>query len=159
MSYINFEKATELAKQCQFYKTAGSQSKELIKKVEEAYGFKLSTQHYEYFKKYGYIMFFGTEIYGIYDKVFEGIYAGNAVIATLQDRKENKLPTNWIPIFDYDDGYVAYLDYGSLNSENEPRVILGIFTGENYEMTEVIAEDFGDFLLELVEEQMDSQKE
>lgn len=157
MSYSNFEKATKLVEQCQFYKTAGRQTEELIKKVEEALGFKMSKQHHEYLKNYGYIMFLGTEIYGIYDKVFEGIYAGNAVIATLQDREEYNLPKAWIPVFDYDDGYVAYLDYGNLNLENEPRVILSIFTGRKYEVGEIIADDFGDFLLQLVEQQIGKQ--
>lgn len=157
MSYSNFEKAMELAKKCQYYKTAGHQTEDLIERVEKVYGFNISTQHREYFKDCGYIMFFGTEIYGVYDKVFEGVYAGNAVIATLQDREEYNLPTAWIPIFDYDDGYVAYLNYSNLNSENEPRVILGIYTGEKYKNTETIADDFGDFLLQLVETQLEKQ--
>lgn len=157
MSYINFEKATELAKQCKNYRTAGRQTEDLIKKVEESYGFKISPQHHEYFEKYGYIMFFATEIYGIYNEVYDGVYAGNAVIATLQDREEYNLPKKWIPIFDYSDGYIAYLDYENVNLENEPRVILGIFTGEQYDIVEIIAEDFGDFLLELVEEQLEEQ--
>ena len=157
MSYHNFEKAMQLAPQCEYYNVAGEQTEDLIEKVEKAYGFKISHQHYKYFKEYGYIVFIATEIYGIYKDVFDGIYAGNAVIATLQDRKECNLPKEWIPLYDYDDGYKAYLDYMYLNSENEPRVILGIFTGKEYEITEVISEDFGDFLLELVEQQLKEQ--
>lgn len=159
MSYSNFQKAIELAKKCQYYKTAGHQTEELISKVEDVYGFKISPQHYEYFIKYGYMMFFGTELYGIYKDVFDGIYAGNAVIATLQDREEFNLPKEWIPIFDYDDGCIAYLDYEHLNSDNEPRVILGIYTGKEYEVTDVIADDLGDFLLELVQEQLEAQND
>lgn len=157
MSYQNFQKAMRLAPQCEYYKAAGQQTDDLIEKIEKAYGFKLSQQHREYYKEYGYIMFFGTEIYGIYKEVFEGIYAGNAVIATLQDREEYNLPEEWIPVFDYDDGYKAYLDYTHLNLEQEPRVVLGIFTGKEYEITEIISEDLGDFLLELVEQQLEEQ--
>ncbi|MDR2022012.1 MAG: SMI1/KNR4 family protein [Hungatella sp.] len=156
MSYSNFQKATELAKKCQYYKTAGQQTEELISKVENVYGFKISSQHYEYYIKYGYIMFFGTEFFGIYKDVFDGIYASNAVIATL-DREQFNLPKEWIPLFDYDDGYIAYLDYAHLNSDNEPRVILAIYTGKEYEVTDVIADDLGDFLLELVQEQLEAQ--
>ena len=157
MSYNNFQKAVELATQCKYYKVAGQQTDDLIEKVAKVYGFKLSVQHHEFFKEYGYMMFFGTEIYGIYKEVFEGIYAGNAVIATLQDREEYNLPKEWIPVYDYDDGYKAYLDYAHLNSENEPRVVLGVFTGKEYETTEIIAEDLGDFLLEIVEQQLEEQ--
>jgi len=157
MSYYNFQKAMELATQCQYYQAGGRQSDDLIKRVEEAYGFKVSPQHHEYFKNYGYLIFFGTEIYGIYNEVFEGIYAGNAVVATLQDREEYDLPREWVPLYDYDDGYKAYLDYAHLNAENEPRVIMAIFTGEEYEVDEIISEDLGDFLLELVEQQLEEQ--
>ena len=157
MSYYNFQKSMKLAPQCKYYKMAGQQTDELIEKLENVYGFRLSMQHHEFFKEYGYIMFFGTEIYGIYKDVFEGIYAGNAVIATLRDREEYNLPKKWIPLYDYDDGYKAYLDYAYLNSDNEPRVVLGIFTGQEYEMMEIISEDLGDFLLELVEQQLAEQ--
>ena len=154
MSYTNFEKAMKLAPQCQYYQIAGTQDSDLLEKVENAYGFKISRQQHEFFEEYGYMSFLGTEIFGIYKDAFEGIYAGNAVIATLQDRIDYSLPEEWIPVYDYDDGYMAYLDYSCLNSENEPRVIMAIYTGNGYEVTEVIAEDLGDFLLELVEQQL-----
>lgn len=152
MSYSNFEKAMMLTAQCKNYKSAGPQSEELLRKVETAYGFKLSRQHREYLKKYGYILFYGTELYGIYDNAFKGIYAGNAIVATLQDRKKNKLPKDWIPIYDYDDGYVAYLDYTQLNEEEEPQIIVAVYTGDEYKLIEVIATDLGDFILSLVQQ-------
>lgn len=96
-------------------------------------------------------------LYGIYPDVFNGVYGDNAVIAPLQDRKKYNLPKEWLPIYDFDDGYMGYLDYGNLNSEGEPRVIMAIYTGKNYEVVEVIAEDFGDFLLQQVKYQLANQ--
>ena len=154
MSYNNFQKAMELAKTIEYYENAGKQSKELLEKVEETFGFRLSPQHYEYLHEYGYVMFFGTEFYGIYRDVFEGIYAGNAVVATLQDRDEFNLPKEWIPIYDYSDGQMAYLNYSQLNEDGEPAIIIGLYDGEKYIIIERVAEDLGDFLLQMVQEQM-----
>ena len=157
MSYNSFKKAIQLAKEIEYYNNAGKQSKELLNKVEETYGFKLSPQHYEYLHEYGYVMFFGTEFYGIYKDAFDGIYAGNAVIATLRDRQEFNLPKEWIPIYDYGDGETAYLNYSLLNEAGEPAIIIGIYNGEEYVMIEQIAEDLGEFLLQIVEEQINNQ--
>ena len=75
----------------------------------------------------------------------------------LNDRKEYQLPNDWIPIFNYDDGSMAYLDYSNRKADGEPKVIMCIYTGEKYEIVEEVAEDFGDFLLQLVEEQLKDQ--
>lgn len=156
MSYSNYEKA--VSKILTFkYMSAGEQTEELMKKVEEILDVKLSKQHYNYFKNYGYLAFSGIMLYGIYNDVFNGIYGDNAVVAPLQDRKEYGLPKEWLPIYDFDDGYIAYLDYSHLNQDREPRIIMAIYTGNSYEVTEIIAEDLGDFLLELVQQQLDSQ--
>ena len=99
-------------------------------------------------------MFLGAEFYGIYENVFEGIYAGNAIVATLQDRRDFGLPKEWIPIYDYSDGQIAYLDYSQLNENNEPSIIIGAYNGKIYTVIEQVAEDLGDFLLQMVEEQL-----
>ena len=153
MSYQDYQKAISLVVQCDCFASAGQQTDELIGKIEQVFGFSLSRQHYEYYKEFGWISFFGSELYGIYKNAFEGIYTGNAVIATIQDRRDYNLPLDWIPLYDYDDGYMMYLNYADMNLEGEPRVILGIFTGKQYEVSEIIAEDLGAFLLELVDNQ------
>jgi len=106
----------KLAKTLQYYENAGKQSKDLLEMVEEAYGFKLSLQHYEYFHEYGFIMFLGAEFYGIYENVFEGIYAGNAIVATLQGVKG--------------DGSFC-LGFGSRVKQNRPlRLFLRLFCND-----------------------------
>ena len=64
------------------------------------------------------------------------------------------MPKEWIPIYNFDDGNMAYLDYSSLNAEKEPRVIVAFYNGKEYEIVETLAEDFGDFILRLVQEQV-----
>ena len=54
---------------------------------------------------------------------------------------------------------MAYLDYSSINSENEPKVIMAFYNGNEYEFVEDLAEDLGAFLLGLVQEQLKSQQD
>ena len=51
-------------------------------------------------------------------------------------------------------GIMAYLDYSSLNDVGEPCVIVARFNDVGYQIEETIAEDFGEFILQLVKEQL-----
>lgn len=155
MSYTNFIKAMELAPKCRFYTIAGGKTEEEIKMSEKMLSICFSNQCKEFYEKYGYLSFFGNEIYGIDPEDDSGILEGNSVAYALNDRKEYNLPKEWIPIYNFDDGNMAYLDYSSLNAEKEPRVIMAFYNGEKYEIIETLAEDFGDFILQLVQEQVE----
>lgn len=154
MSYTNFIKAMELAPKCKFYKTAGRKSEEEIEMSEKKLGVSFSAQCKEFYEKYGYLSFYGNEIYGIDPEDDSGVLEGNSVAYALNDREEYNLPKEWIPIYNFDDGNMAYLDYSSLNAEKEPSVIMAFYNGEKYEIVETLAEDFGDFILQLVQEQV-----
>jgi len=157
MSYQNFEKALELAKACDGYDDGGGKSLDTIRRAEELLGLVFSKQNLEYFSRLGYMEFFGTEVYGIVKDDFSGIPAGNCVESALADRQEYDLPAMWLPIYFFDDGYMGYLDYSQLNDEGEPLVIMALYNGTEFIVTDKIAEDLGDFLLSLVEEQLASQ--
>jgi len=152
MSYSNFVKAMDLAKQCQFYTTAGGKTKEEIRKSEELLNIVFSNQCKEFYENYGYLSFSGKEIFGIDPDDDSGILEGNSVAYALNDRVQCNLPKEWIPIYNFEDGDMAYLDYSSLNSEMEPRVIRAFYNGQGYVIAEILAEDFGDFVLQLVQE-------
>lgn len=155
MSYQNFKDAMELAPRCKFYTTVGGRSEAEIQKSEELLGVRFSRQCREFYEKYGYLSFFGNEIFGIDPDDDSGELEGNSVAYALNDRVEYGLPEEWIPLYNFDDGCMAYLDYSSLNEENEPSVIVATFTGSEYEVIERIAEDLGQFILCLVKEQLD----
>jgi len=157
MSYKNFERALELAKRCQYYTTVGGKNVDIIEKAQEMFDHKFSKQHFQFYKQVGYLSFFGNEFYGIVKDDFSGTYTGCAIEATLQDRKEYKLPLKWLIIYDFDDGYMGYLDYSQLNEEGEPPVIMAIYDGKKHVVIEKVAEDFGDFLLQIVEKQLARQ--
>ncbi len=155
MSYTNFVKAMELAPRCKFYTTAGGKTEAEIEKSEALLSVSFSSQCKEFYEKYGYLSFFGNEIFGIDPDDDSGILEGNSVAYALNDREEYNLPKEWIPIYNFDDGNMAYLDYSSLNLEKEPRVIMAFYNGNKYEIVKTLAEDMGDFILQLVEEQIE----
>lgn len=155
MSYSNFVKAMELAPRCKFFTTAGGKSEEEIKMSEKLLSVCFSVQCKEFYERYGYLSFFGNEIFGIDPKDDSGILEGNSVAYALNDREEYNLPKNWIPIYNFNDGSMAYLDYSFLNEENEPRVIEAFYNGQKYEIVGTLAEDFGDFILQLVKQQLE----
>ena len=154
MSFHNLEKALELAPKCKFYTTAGGVSNECIRRSEEMLGLKFSKQCRHFYEKCGYLSFFGTEVFGIDPDDLDTL-EGNSVAYALNDREEYGLPNNWLPIYNFDEGELAYLDFGNLNKENEPPVISCYYDSTGYEEPEVIAEDFGAFLLHLVEEALE----
>lgn len=53
---------------------------------------------------------------------------------------------------------MAYLDYSHLHADNEPRVIVCGYNGTGYTLIDIIADDLGEFLLELVQQQLNSQE-
>jgi hypothetical protein len=157
MSYENFEKALDLAKLCKFYTIKGKRADTVVAKAEKLFGIKFSKQTRDFFTRLGYLSFYGNEIYGICKDDFSGSHAGCAIEATLQDRVQYHLPPKWLTIYFFDDGYYGYLDYSQLDEEGEPPVIMAIFNGKEYILVERVANDFGDFLLRLVEEQLARQ--
>lgn len=154
MSYQNLKKAMELAPKCKFFTTAGGKSKEEILKAEKMLDINFSNQCKEFYEKYGYLSFYGNEIFGIDPDDNSGVLEGNSVAYAINDRKEYNLPKEWIPIYNFEDGNIAYLDYASLNTENEPKVIMAFYNNGKYNIVSTLAEDFGDFLLQLVQEQI-----
>lgn len=157
MSYASLVKALILAKRCQFYTVKGELTNEVIAKAEALFGTKFSKQNRHFFKEAGYLSFSGNEFYGICKEDFSGTHTGCAIEATLQDRKELNLPTKWLTIYFFDDGYYGYLDYSQLNEDGEPPVIMAIYDGKKHVTIERVAEDLGDFILRLVEEQLARQ--
>jgi len=157
MSYQNFEKALELAKQCDDYFTHEPKTEDVIEFVEKQIDIKFSTQNKTFYKLLGYLSFFGVEIYGIYPDGDLKILAGNSFASILYDRKHYNLPKEWLPIYFFDDGYYGYLDYSKLNEDGEPPVIMAIHNSKEFVVVERVADDFGDFLLGLVENQLGRQ--
>lgn len=151
MSYQNYINALEKVQKCEYYTTMSGISDLMIKKAEEMLELEFSRQLTDFYKRYNYMSFAGNEIFGIDPDDDSGILEGNSVLYALNDRKEYNLSPQWVPIYTYGDGMMAYLDYSDINNSGEPRVVMAYYDGSKYVVEEVIAEDFGDFLLELVD--------
>lgn len=149
MSYQNYEIAMELAKNKAFYTTAGGKSEIDIAKAEEMLGVKFSKQYWDFNSKYAYLSFSGNEIFGIDTDNMDEL-EGNSLAYALNDREEYGLPDHLIPIYNFDDGCMAYLDFSSLNTNEEPCVVAAEHNGSEFVIVESLAEDFGDFVLHLV---------
>lgn len=159
MSKANFVKALKLVKKCDDFDKGGKVSKKAVEKAQQLLGIPFSKQEFEYLSKFGYIEFFGVELYGILNENFEddGEYEGCMVEWTLNERKNGSIPDKWIALRFDDDGGMVFLDHSELDADDEPKVILAEFDGHQYKKSETLADDFGDYLLELVEEQLDEQ--
>lgn len=155
MSWRNYERSMELAKQCRFYTTAGGKTIAEIQKAEELLGIRFSRQYRDFCENYGYLSFYGNEIFGIDIDNMEEL-EGNCVAYALNDREEYGLPHSYIPIYNYGDGTMAYMDCSILNEEEEPRIVILEHDGSYYNVIETAAEDFGDFILGLVEAELES---
>ncbi|SCY73354.1 SMI1/KNR4 family protein [Butyrivibrio sp. INlla14] len=151
MSFYDYEQSMALAKKGKFYTTVNGKSEKEINDSENVLGISFSKQVKDFYRKYGYLSFDGNEIFGIdpYDK--SGILEGNSVAYALNDREQYGLSKYWIPFYNFGDGSLAYQDYENLNNENEPRIISAYYDGEKYVNEGQIAEDFGQFMMKVIE--------
>ena len=85
MSWENYERSMELAPKCRFYTTAGGRSIEEIEEAEKLLGRKLSKQYRDFNEKYGYLSFYGNEIFGIDTNNLNEL-EGNSLAYALNDR-------------------------------------------------------------------------
>ncbi|MGN0691490.1 MAG: SMI1/KNR4 family protein [Oscillospiraceae bacterium] len=119
---------------------------------------RFSTQLKSYLTDYGFIEFFGVELYGISKEDFSSsVFEGNIVEWALNERETNDLDPMWLPIRFEDDGEMAFPDFNQLNGEGEPPVILAEDNGDGYEFVEKLANDLGDYIFELVNTQLEEQ--
>lgn len=152
MSYDNFKEVCQMLREIPGYESSGGKPQSEIRQAEAALNICFSRQFSEFLQQYDYVDFDGGEIFGIKDGADSTILEGNFVAYTLYDRKHYNMPRNWIPVYNFYDSSLAYADYSVLNGEKEPRVIRAYYDGrkKKYEVIEVLADDFGDFLRLLI---------
>ncbi|APM39146.1 SMI1/KNR4 family protein [Clostridium kluyveri] len=152
MSYVNYQKAVEIMsknkEKCHFI---GERSEELIEKAEDALGIKFSRIYKEFLIKYGAGNYGAEEILGVIDDDFEESSVPDGIWYTLTEREEVDLPMNLVVIYETGGDELFCLDFNNLNEEKEP-VVVAYIPGEDNknQKYEKIADDFGDFLLQLV---------
>ncbi|GGI12963.1 SMI1/KNR4 family protein [Gottfriedia solisilvae] len=161
MSWSNYEIALALLEEndveCDYI---GECSELLIEKAELALGLNFPKIYRHFIGKYGAGVFGTWEILGITNENFLESYTPDnpdAIRFTLSKRKENKLPNNFITIIDYLYDIIYCLDLNNLNEEGEPAVV-SFNIDEDWGEIEIVAEDFGDFLLYIMQNAIESLK-
>lgn len=158
MSIYNYERAIEIIEQnkseCFF---VGQRFKNDIELAEKAVGLKFSGMYKNFLEEYGAGSVGAEEIYGISSLNFENATVPNGIWYTLTERKESNLPLNLLVIYDTGGDELFCLDFNKLNEEDEPAVVVFIPGIDlKYQKYEIIAEDFGDFLLDRVIDAIES---
>lgn len=129
----------------------GERTNELIKLAEEKLGVKFTGLYLDYLQTFGAGNFGAQEIYGIITDDFENSSVPDAIWYTLTERNEINLPNNLLVIYDTGSNELFCLDFNQLDEKGEPKVV-SFVPGIDLESQryEIIANDFGDFLLDLV---------
>lgn len=154
MSYSNYKKALTLATKCNNYEIISNVQEKIIREAEDLLSITFSKQHYDFYKDIGILSFYGSEFYGMSNRELKGLPGSNAILLAMADRKEYNLNEKWVPIYFFDEGNMAYFNYNKLNEEGEPEIINAYYNGKDYIIVEKLADDLGDFLLQIVQEQL-----
>lgn len=131
-------------------------NKKLIEKAEAVLNVTFPNDYKQFLLDFGAITFGSTEIYGIFTEDFEKSGVPDAVWATLNERKLVNMPDNLVVIYNTEMGELYCLNFNNLNHNNEPRVT-SYFAGfdEDAQENEVLYDDFGEFLLDILKEEIE----
>lgn len=157
MSSKTYQKAKKIIKKNKdLADFEGKKSAELIAKAEAAVGLKFTGSYLDYLQTFGAGNFGSEEVFGIIDEDFEDSSVPDAIWYTLNLRKDINLPANFLAIYDTGSDEVFCLDFNDMDAEGEPKVVaLDPAYALSNQTLEVIADDFGNFLLDLIEEELE----
>jgi hypothetical protein len=153
MKYNDFLELLDSLTELEDFSSGEGVSDTVIQSAEKLLNIKFSPQIKKYLGEYSYIEFDGVELYGIVNENFTSdVTEGCMVEWAISERTESDLNPNYIPIKFEDDGNMVFFDFGDINSDGEPKVISASFDGETYVKDCDLAEDFGEYLKDLIEE-------
>lgn len=129
----------------------GGRSNDLIKLAVEELDINFNGIYLDFLQTLGAGSFGSQEIYGIINDDFENSSVPDAIWYTLTERKEINLPNNLLVIYDTGGDELFCLDFNRLDEHEEPKIV-SFVPGINLDKQKYvkIANDFGDFLLYLV---------
>lgn len=134
---------------------AGEKSKELVELAEKTLEIKFSPMYVDFLMNFGAGNFGSEEIYGIIDDDFENSTVPDAIWYTLTERQESNLPLHLLVIYHTGGDEIFCLDFSKLDVNGEPSVVAFVPGVDlEFQTYEVIANDFGDFLLQLVTQEI-----
>ena len=133
----------------------GPRPKILVRAAEKALGLALPPTYRRFVGELGAGNLGCAEIYGVIDADFERSSVPDAIWATLRAREHDCLPADLVIVGD-EDGELACLQVRA-GAEEGP--VLRLYAGEDEERrgSEVVAPDFGTYLLSRVEEALEAE--
>ncbi len=131
----------------------GPRSEALVQTAEKALGLKFPTPYRRFLLEYGAGSFGSSEIYGVINEDFTHSSVPDAVWCTLNERREGGLPPNLLVIYSDGAGTFFCLDCSG-DKEGAPIVAYYLGFPSEQQPKEVIAKDFGEFLLQVVQEEI-----
>lgn len=153
MSMSSYREAVELiTRHLDLADFAGPRSESLITAAERKLGIRFPPTYRLFLSEFGAGSFGSEEIFGVIDEDFEASSVPDAIWWTLQDRKNWQLPDHLIAIYDVGNGEVFYLDLSA--KVTVPVIVYDTAYAPEDQSGEVIAADFGEFFLELVQSQI-----
>lgn len=161
MSGKTYKKAKKLISEHEdMADVSGEKSISYIEKAERVTGLKFSSLYSDFLKEFGYLGFGSQEVYGIVNDDYVNSSIPDGIWYTLQLREDVNLPSNFLAIY-YDGMEEVYcLDFNNVDKNGEPKVVaIDMGYDLDHQEIEVVAEDFGDFLLELVELEIELELE
>lgn len=130
----------------------GEKEEELISLAESALGIVFPPTYRGFLSKYGCGDIAGCEFYGLVNDDFEASGIPDAIWLTLEERKSSGLPENLVIVYALGDGSYHALDCSVTDQASECPVVEWIpGSSRSGQALEVIAEDYGQFLLEKIE--------
>jgi antitoxin YobK len=130
----------------------GSRSDALIQMAEDALGVTFPATYRKFVKDFGAGGFGFAELYGVVREDFENSGVPDVVWYTMFARKKWGLPSNLLPVYDLGDGELYCIETEQVQERNyEGQVVTySPAYSSDEQCKEIIAEDFGKLLLELV---------
>ncbi|EUJ43796.1 SMI1/KNR4 family protein [Listeria riparia] len=156
MSIESYNKAKEIIEANEeLVDDFGEMQESLIIKAQKELGVDFPDEYKYFLSDFGALTFGSIEIYGVFKEDFENSGVPDAVWATLNERKLVNMPQYLVVIYNTGMGELLCLNFRDLNDNQEPK-ITSYFAGfdESAQKHEVLYESFGDFILDMVKEEI-----
>lgn len=133
----------------------GGASDTLIRSAQLELELQFPKDYHFFLSSFGALTFGSIEIYGVFREDFKNSGVPDTVWATLNERKLVNMPRHLVILYNTGMGEMYCLNYKELNENDEPK-ITSYFPGfpEGSQNNEVLYNDFGEFLLDMVKDEI-----
>lgn len=134
----------------------GGASDAIIEKAQVVLDVNFPNDYKTFLADYGALTFGFIEVYGVFKEDFEDSGVPDIVWTTINERKLVDIPKYLLILHNTGMGELYCMNFADLNSHNEPR-ITSYYPEfpEKAQQNEVLYDNFGEFLLDMVQEEIE----